>query len=225
MPNPKPTLQFLGRHWYVPITFLLLQFSHASHAHRPPYLIPNKLYMAGECEVNPSYMKLQCAPSCQTCDQLSFEKRCPYDKDAPTALNPGDLNKLFERIVADDNMKEKLTILSQPPSGPWIVTLDDFLTPAECERLIFLGGQSGYERSKDVGKEKFDGTYGSVESKSRTSSNAWCVDDCYKDNTTMNVLLRIQNLIGVYVICTSTLVNSCVNGYNGNLTLTFSPRV
>jgi len=160
----------------------------------------------GECEVNPSYMKMQCAPSCQTCEQLSFEKRCPFDKDAPTALNPGDLNKMFENIVANESNKEKIKILSQPPSGPWIVTLDDFLTPAECQRLIYLGGQRGYERSKDVGKEKFDGTYDSVESKSRTSSNAWCVEECYEDDATMNVLLRIQNLTGVYVVDTSTLV-------------------
>jgi len=151
----------------------------------------------GECDANPSYMKLQCAPSCQTCEQLSFDKRCPFDKDAPTALNPGDLNKMFERIVADHRNKDRLKILSQPPSGPWVVTLDEFLTSDECQKLIDLGGQRGYERSKDVGKEKFDGTYDSVESKSRTSSNAWCVDECYEDDTTQNVLSRIQNLTGV----------------------------
>jgi len=151
----------------------------------------------GECDVNPSYMKLQCAPSCQTCEQLSFDKRCPYNKDAPTALNPGDLNKMFESIVSDERYKERLTVFSQPPSGPWIVTLDDFLTPEECQRLIDLGSQRGYERSKDVGKEKFDGTYDSVESKSRTSSNAWCVDECDKDDTTRRVMSRIQNVTGI----------------------------
>ena len=112
-------------------------------------------------------------------------------------MNPGDMNKMFDRIVADYAYKEKLKILSQPPSGPWIITLDEFLTPEECHKLIGLGGHRGYERSKDVGKEKFDGTYDSVESKSRTSSNAWCVDECYEDETTQNILSRIQNLTGV----------------------------
>jgi hypothetical protein len=31
----------------------------------------------GECEANPNYMKLNCAPVCQTCDQLAYSKRCP----------------------------------------------------------------------------------------------------------------------------------------------------
>ena len=36
---------------------------------------------AGECEANPSFMKLKCAASCGTCDMLDYKKRCP----APTA--------------------------------------------------------------------------------------------------------------------------------------------
>lgn len=175
----------------------------------------------GECEANPNYMKLQCAPSCETwyvpsacnfllknlssnnscifcaSDILLFENRCPFDKNASTALDAGDLNKMFERITSDPNNQERLTILSQPPAGPWIVTLDEFLSPEESKRLIELGGEVGYERSKDVGEEQFDGSYGSIESKSRTSSNAWCIKECYEDETSKNVLGRIENTTGI----------------------------
>jgi prolyl 4-hydroxylase len=42
--------------------------------------------MQGECEANPGYMKVQCGPSCQSCDELDFNKRCPLDKNAKNAF-------------------------------------------------------------------------------------------------------------------------------------------
>lgn len=130
-------------------------------------------------------------------DKLSFENRCPFDKNAPTAWNPGDLNKMFERITSDPKNQERITIFSRPPTGPWIVTLDDFLTPQQAQNLIDLGSEIGYDRSKDVGEEQFDGSYGAVESKSRTSSNAWCVDNCYEDDTSKVVSGTIENVTGL----------------------------
>lgn len=54
----------------------------------------------GECQVNPGYMKLKCAPSCQTCDMIDINKRCPpLPDDIEPALGPGGLNAMFERIV------------------------------------------------------------------------------------------------------------------------------
>lgn len=54
----------------------------------------------GECEVNPSYMKTKCAPSCQTCDLIDMDNRCPkLDDNVRPALLPGELNAMFERIV------------------------------------------------------------------------------------------------------------------------------
>jgi len=55
----------------------------------------------GECQVNPGYMKLKCAPSCQTCDMIDINKRCPpLPDDVEPALAPGGLNAMFERIIA-----------------------------------------------------------------------------------------------------------------------------
>jgi prolyl 4-hydroxylase len=57
---------------------------------------------------------------------------------------------------------------------PWIITFDNFVTEEECDAIIEHGHKQGYKRSEDVGKELFDGSVASVQSKGRTSENAWC---------------------------------------------------
>jgi prolyl 4-hydroxylase len=165
--------------------------------------------VVGECESNPNYMTLNCAPSCQTCDRLDIMNRCPLDPDAKNMLDqPGDLNRMFEGILSDPIVVEKYNpkVLSRPKpfpdevvdyqEGPWVITLDTFLTDHECDALVELGAEEGYKRSEDVGEEKVDGTYGSLESSGRTSENAWCVDDCYKNATAQVVMEKIENLTG-----------------------------
>jgi prolyl 4-hydroxylase len=54
----------------------------------------------GECEKNAAYMKTNCAPSCMTCELIDINQRCPkLPADVEPALYPGDLNKMFERIL------------------------------------------------------------------------------------------------------------------------------
>ena len=160
-----------------------------------------------ECTVNPSYMKLTCAAACLTCDHLKFETRCPVQEnmDDTNIWKPGDLDAMFERIVAQ--YADKVSVMAQPGGenemnhkigdAAWVVVVDDFLTPLECETLIQLGASQGYELSKDVGAKKFDGTYDSLQSNGRTSTNAWCVDDCYQNATTKAVLHKLEELTGI----------------------------
>ena len=110
---------------------------------------------------NPKYMKVECAPACRTCDYVSFEHRCPFDRDAPKAWGPGDLNKMFLRLTTESYYVEKYepTILSQPPEGPWVITLENVTTKEQCERLIWSGADRGYTRSKTRGKKQFHGNY------------------------------------------------------------------
>jgi prolyl 4-hydroxylase len=44
-------------------------------------------------------MKVKCAPACKSCHLLDIETRCPKDPNAVPGLKPGDVNKMFERIV------------------------------------------------------------------------------------------------------------------------------
>lgn len=153
----------------------------------------------GECDANPAYMIVNCAPVCQTCDKLMFEHRCPYDDNAPSVWGPGDLNKMFERLTTEEYYIQKFqpTILSQPPEGPWIITLDNVATEEQCKRIIELGSYRGYERSTDVGEVKYDGTLESLKHDTRTSHNTWCLDECYDDEINQAVISNVENITGI----------------------------
>lgn len=156
-------------------------------------------------------MKIHCAPACFTCEHLSFDTRCPVPENLTDVFAAGDLNGMFDRIVTDPYYQEQYTIeiLSRPKNDttstntkpkrdkPWVVTIENFLTDEECDTLIRLGGELGYEQSLDVGARKFDGTFDSVQSSGRTSTNAWCQDACFDDPVTKRVLAKIENLTGV----------------------------
>lgn len=112
-------------------------------------------------------METKCAPACQSCEMLTVEGRCPLDPGAPVAWEKGDLNKMFEQLTQEPYLSEySVEILSSPATGgPWVITMENVVTPEEAERLIELGGEEGYERSTDVGKMKLDGT---------TERYGWC---------------------------------------------------
>jgi len=86
--------------------------------------------------------------------------------------------------------------LDQPP---WAIAFDNFLTEDECEHIIQLGYKHGYKRSRDVGKQTFDGSFDGKESTSRTSENAWCSDrdGCRKDEVAHRIHQRLANTTGI----------------------------
>jgi prolyl 4-hydroxylase len=112
---------------------------------------------------------------------------------------------MFERITTDPDLQQySPKILSQPgipigkyDDGPWVITLDNVVADAECDRLIESGGIRGYEQSYDVGKKKYDGTFDKLLNNRRTSKNAWCIEDCFEDETTQRVLQRIENITNI----------------------------
>jgi hypothetical protein len=122
-------------------------------------------------------MNANCSPFCETCLLLDYDHRCPsLDHQEKSPLNavsqPGDLNKLFERIVHDKGFKKlyQPQVLSRPmllssgssnnddnsssssilPDGPWIVVLDNFLTDEECQSVIQHGTEKGYQVSTSL---------------------------------------------------------------------------
>jgi len=170
----------------------------------------------GECEANISYMTTNCAPSCLSCHLIDFDTRCPKreDENDTGVYAVGELNQMFERLVEENESGEKnytLTVHSKPKGekdednniqdGPWVVTFDNFLSDEECQHLIKKGYDTGYERSKDVGKQKFDGSFDSYENTRRTSENAWCSDkkenDCRNDPTVTVIRERMAKAIQV----------------------------
>jgi prolyl 4-hydroxylase len=137
----------------------------------------------------------KCGPACFACLHLSYEHRCPIPKDAPTAWKPGDLNKLFERLATDPIYQQhNPTVLS---NSPWVVTLDNFLTAQECDALIQLGTERGYERSFFVDVDSDGKTQTKVEHDSRTSAHTWCEDSCYNNTITQAIRQKIETLTGI----------------------------
>lgn len=112
---------------------------------------------------------------------------------------PGDLNRFFVNMTTSNNNDMNVTILSQPPDGPWIVTIDDFFSSEEANRLIELANELGYKRSMGVGGLKEDGRVLDIVSPSRTSKNTWCREPCASDETTVRISQRIADLTSIPV--------------------------
>ena len=154
-------------------------------------------------------MQRICAPSCGTCQVLDHKFHCPLNETEPDTLKPGDVNKLFQRIVHDEYYQQYEPAIRSMPNpneiqmkegivdGPWVLVLEKFLTFEECDRLIELGAIEGYKASMDVGKKNFDGSYQKVNHGGRTSTNAWCTNKCYQDEVTKRVGARMENLTGI----------------------------
>jgi len=175
------------------------------------------------CDDNPKYMKMKCAPACQSCDYiLEMKEKCALDPKGTDVINTGEMDAFFERMVqlaehsnwqptvhsrpakknhvqintANDgttfttsmvSCEEDVTNPCNAQIGPWVITLENFLTPLEITTLLKWGTDIGYERSQ-AGDKIIE---------ARTSSQAWCKDECYDDPTVQTVRRRIQTVTGI----------------------------
>jgi prolyl 4-hydroxylase len=144
-------------------------------------------------------MMSKCAPACQACNEFELVQPCDVNFNF-NVFQEGDLETMFRRMAGElDIPKHQLPfvpqVLSRPGGGDgavdgaWLVTLEDFLTPEDCDRLIELGALKGYARSGLQDEEDKD--------EYRTSVNAWCDDDCAEDPTAKDVVKRISQTVGI----------------------------
>jgi len=61
-----------------------------------------------------------------------------------------------------------------------IVQIDNFLTDDQCDLMIQLAKEQGLQRSTTTGAMK-DGKFDRPIDDSRTSSNSWCFNSCFRD--------------------------------------------
>lgn len=168
----------------------------------------------GECVVNLSFMLTNCAPACQSCHKIDFETRCPpRDPNEKPAWLPGDMHRMFDRIVTQTTYPDvtvysrshqsttsESTIQIDKQHDPWVITIDNFLTDEECDTMIQLGYDHGYERSKDVSSLKNDdGTFQGYENDRRTSKNTWCSqrNHCRQKPIPQTVHDRIEQITNI----------------------------
>jgi prolyl 4-hydroxylase len=154
----------------------------------------------GECEKNPGWMIVMCAKTCNKCDLLLQKKRCVpevfQDPDyvyEDAVKGKGDLTRIFEKVIRE---YPKTQVLLQPPKGPWIVSLPDFITPLERETLLNLT-LPHVKRSTDQGSFNAVGIQEQIVSQGRTSSNAWCMGGCAENEIVVGLTQRVASLITV----------------------------
>ena len=141
----------------------------------------------GECDNNPLFMQTQCAPICKSCRMIDTSYRCSHLFPAThNALYPGDLDKLFERIISEPGYQiYDPKVLSRPnylPNdvpenanysvGMWLVQFDGMLSQQQAKRMIELGQDAGFDRSEEVLEDRPDGTFTTGPIDGRTSTTA-----------------------------------------------------
>jgi hypothetical protein len=160
----------------------------------------------GACESNRVWMRQNCAPMCQMCQELDFKFWCPIDDSKPMAVpNPGDLDRLFQRILTEEAFqKYEPKVLSMPnptsgdiANGPWFIVFESFLNETEANTLIELGSNVGYQLSYDTGVERVDGTFEQKVSNWRTSATAWCDKDCLVHPVSQAIADRVEDVTGI----------------------------
>lgn len=82
---------------------------------------------AGECDANPSFMKMRCAASCDTCDMLDYKKRCPMAANRTPAVPPGRMDETMGRALAYFPELQPHAL----SRDPWVLSFDRFLSPDE----------------------------------------------------------------------------------------------
>jgi prolyl 4-hydroxylase len=158
----------------------------------------------GECETSPEFMLESCAAACMDCSKSSEQAiRCPFDKDEHVLWRKGDLQRMFTRLVTSPDfaiynpMVASRPLVSPNPKfggmdGPWIVVLDNFLSDAECQKLIKLGVNEGFEKASQ--EEEEEGL-----EVGRSLSTRLCVGNCAQSTVVTAVEERLVQLTGVPV--------------------------
>lgn len=157
-----------------------------------------------------------CCIACRTCHLLHYYSDCPMagEERGKPAIKSGDLHATFHRITTDQEIMQKYQPVIHShgmPNGvywpenddisdlkysPWVVTLENVLSDNECDRLIKLGKQAGYERSEGISDELNEhGEYDSSTVDYRTSKNTWWYYE--NDPVTIALIERVEELIGI----------------------------
>lgn len=140
-------------------------------------------------------MIVNCPNSCEVCHLLNPKVRCSRDFlniSSTPALSPGDMNRMFERIVNTLTPLYNINVISR---DPWVLTFENFVTDEEAETIVRL--QQKWERSTDTGSMNEYGEVGRILSNGRTSSNSWCTRDCERHPRVDDVLRRIESTVGI----------------------------
>lgn len=133
-------------------------------------------------------MRDECAWTCVSCSTVD-EPKCARDRAAPAAAARGSVESLFRRLAdADSVAGNPRGTVSVHSSSPWVVSIDNFLSPDEADALLAAGGADWSRSLAGDGVQQV-----------RTSSTSWCRERCLQDPTVIAVQRRVEELTGVPV--------------------------
>lgn len=157
-----------------------------------------------------------CAPMCRECDNIASEADDNMDEEVDEeeeededfdcfeglvdAWRPGDIEKTFKRLTSEPFASQyQVQILSSPgiTQGPWIITIDGAISDEEIRTLIKAGTDIGYDPSVTTAGMNPSDLMGKTISPVRTSSTAWCDDDCLEDPVIHGVMQRLSEFAGI----------------------------
>jgi len=160
----------------------------------------------GECTTAPGWMSMMCSKSCAACYLRDPAVRCArsnLNMMQEAALLPGGLDDMFSKLQttwpqfnvtlhsAPLDFHDKVRVAPDAIGGPWVATLDNFITDAEVDSIIKSVNHS-FSRSTDQGATDAYGEQQKVVSTSRTSENAWCTGACESSKAVQDVMQRIE---------------------------------
>eukprot|EP00928_Gymnodinium_smaydae_P046050 TRINITY_DN30648_c0_g1_i1.p1 TRINITY_DN30648_c0_g1~~TRINITY_DN30648_c0_g1_i1.p1 ORF type:complete len:435 (+),score=56.07 TRINITY_DN30648_c0_g1_i1:73-1377(+) len=158
-----------------------------------------KFKRSGACKTHPGYMSTQCAATCNVCYLLDQKTRCNFQRlnmSEQPHVGPGEI-ELMLRSLESRFPEYNAKIISREPDGPWIATLDNFVSEKEASILISTT-KAGMRRSTDQGAfDEETGVQTQVTSLSRTSSNSWCGPGCEDHPVVQGLIRRISKVVGV----------------------------
>ena len=109
----------------------------------------------GECDVNPGFMLVHCASSCDKCEMLDYRKRCAIDETVPLSVPPGEMDATFRHASSGRFASLEPVVLS---SDPWVLQFDNFVSDDEAEAFIQGARSKGWALSEDAGEMRADGS-------------------------------------------------------------------
>lgn len=146
-----------------------------------------------QCTINPGWMIVNCASGCNACHLLDRNVRCDrnfLNMSTTPALFSGSLETMFQRIVKNEKHEWGDVVIHS--MDPWIVTFDNFMSDAETTAII--SAVKKWERSTDTGAMNKYGEAGRKLSTGRTSSNAWCREECENTPNVRSVIDKIEHV-------------------------------
>mmetsp|Transcript_3237 Transcript_3237/g.9879 ORF Transcript_3237/g.9879 Transcript_3237/m.9879 type:complete len:340 (+) Transcript_3237:164-1183(+) len=138
-----------------------------------------------------------CPRSCNVCRHtLPRATKCQRDPAEPPIVQaPGGINYMFERIVADPDIRARYSpqVMSR---DPWIVVFENFATRAHWD-FLETELRDQFEGSTVVGGMDDNGQIERQTLNTRTSSNAWCnLDSCYRSSVHRDLQDRLIGILG-----------------------------